>query len=535
MQISGLSGVVAVAPAWSESPSSHLALRSDGTVLAFGYDYTVAAWQLRPIADLADIVAIDQNFDDNGGYHRWALRRDGTLFGWGSNRSGELGDGTTTDRTSPAPVGGLPPLRSFSAGGRHVLALDANGSVWAWGQNIFGQLGDGTTTNRLSPEKIDAVASAVGIEAGRLHSTALRNDGTLLSWGYNTHGELGDGTGFCQAPCSIQFKSTPVSVSTVRGVTNVSSQSDKTLVVAEAPEQAPNPPPGDLAPQFTQAPGSNTIYPPLKGSRSIRLTASDPNGQQVTINWETLPDGLVCSNEQNPGAPAIVGCELRRTPAGAGIAVTRFVATDSDGLTATTTVRIGELRYVAMGDSYHSGEGTLPFDPGTDGIFNWCHRSLDAAAVRFARDLGSGLPPIKLSHVACSGAVIKNLYESASGEPPQLEALGPDVGLVTLSIGGNDAEFAPVLKSCMATRSCRIWKRSETERRLAWLDTPNSNYGGYTPLEGTYRRIRELAPNAQVLVVGYPRLFQIGGSLIPCWGITKFDQQWVNSRPHRGK
>jgi len=115
---------------------------------------------------------------------------------WGSNSSGQLGDGTTIDRLDPVAVHNLTGTGVFAlAGGQaHSLAITADGTVWAWGQNAFGQLGDGTTTDRLEPVPIPTLSDVVAIAAGRLHSLALTSDGTVWAWGDNHIGQLGDGT-----------------------------------------------------------------------------------------------------------------------------------------------------------------------------------------------------------------------------------------------------------------------------------------------------------------------------------------------------
>lgn len=129
-----------------------------------------------------------------GCYHGLVLKADGTVWAWGTNPNGELGDGTTANRTTAAQVPGLSRVVAISAGGWHCLALKADGTVWAWGDNQFGQLGDGTTTDRLSPVPVAALTNFVAVEAGYVHSLALTATGGLKAWGLNQAGALGDGT-----------------------------------------------------------------------------------------------------------------------------------------------------------------------------------------------------------------------------------------------------------------------------------------------------------------------------------------------------
>lgn len=86
-----------------------------------------------------------------GQYHTVALMNNGTVSAWGYNGSGQLGDGTTTNRLSPVAVPGLTGVMAIAAGGYHTVALENNGAVVAWGDNRDGQLGDGNTTNQSSP------------------------------------------------------------------------------------------------------------------------------------------------------------------------------------------------------------------------------------------------------------------------------------------------------------------------------------------------------------------------------------------------
>ncbi|MGB9858596.1 MAG: Ig-like domain-containing protein [Moorellaceae bacterium] len=141
-----------------------------------------------------------------GSYHSLALRSDGTVWAWGSNSSGQLGDGTTTNRTTPVQVKGpngsgyLTDVVALAAGWDFSLALRSDGSVWAWGNNSYGQLGDGTTTSHTTPVQVKGpngsgyLTDVVAVAAGYSHSLALRSDGTVWAWGKNTYGRLGDGT-----------------------------------------------------------------------------------------------------------------------------------------------------------------------------------------------------------------------------------------------------------------------------------------------------------------------------------------------------
>ena len=190
--------------------SSHMvAIKSDGSIWAFGnnnwgqlgdgttddqgipvkiLDDGTREFQLNHVMvldcldNVASIIA--------GGQHTLAIKKDGTLWSWGGNYDGQLGDGTTETRLSPVKI--LDDVASISAGAWHTIAIKKDGSLWAWGSNNKGQLGDGTIDNKFNPLKIsDDVAYASG---GGNHTIAVKKDGSLWAWGLNHVGQLGDGT-----------------------------------------------------------------------------------------------------------------------------------------------------------------------------------------------------------------------------------------------------------------------------------------------------------------------------------------------------
>jgi alpha-tubulin suppressor-like RCC1 family protein len=133
-----------------------------------------------------------------GTYDSLAIGSDGNLYAWGYNNAGQLGDSTTTDHHSPEMITLAPGVTptAISAGAFHSLAIGSNGRLYAWGSNDQGELGDGTTTEHDSPEVI-TLASGVtptAIAAGYYHSLVIGSDGNLYAWGYNEIGQLGDGT-----------------------------------------------------------------------------------------------------------------------------------------------------------------------------------------------------------------------------------------------------------------------------------------------------------------------------------------------------
>jgi alpha-tubulin suppressor-like RCC1 family protein len=101
------------------------------------------------------------------------LKADGSVWAWGSNEWGELGDGSTTNRLTEVQVVNLSGVVAIAAGFFHGLALKADGSVWAWGDNHFGALGDDTTTNQLTPVQVVNLHGAFAVAGGQHHSLGL--------------------------------------------------------------------------------------------------------------------------------------------------------------------------------------------------------------------------------------------------------------------------------------------------------------------------------------------------------------------------
>lgn len=117
-----------------------------------------------------------------GGAHSLGLQQDGSVWGWGSNQLGQVGDGTTTSRLAPVRLSSLTGVFvAVSAGTGHSLALKSDGSVWAWGRNSEGQVGDNTTIPRRLPVKVSLLTNIVAVSAGGAHSLALKSDGTVWS------------------------------------------------------------------------------------------------------------------------------------------------------------------------------------------------------------------------------------------------------------------------------------------------------------------------------------------------------------------
>lgn len=169
----------------------------------------VKCWGRNYIGQLGDGTIDDRSDPDyvsgldsgvkaisSGFNHACALMAAGDVKCWGRNNFGQLGDGTNTDRLQPIIVSGLASdLTAISAGSVHTCALTSSGKIICWGRNYSGQLGDGTTTDRYEPVDVSELSNGgQEIWSGGLHTCALTSSDELKCWGRNYYGQLGDGT-----------------------------------------------------------------------------------------------------------------------------------------------------------------------------------------------------------------------------------------------------------------------------------------------------------------------------------------------------
>ena len=179
-----------------------LALRSDGTLWAWGNNGNgqhgdgTSSQKLHPVQ-----TGSEANWKSiaGGGAHMLAIKFDGSLWAWGFNGYGQVGDGTATgpvnhSRYDPVQITDQS-WQNVSAGLNHSIAIRSDGTLWTWGDNNTGQVGDGTTANiRSAPTQIGTDNNWNAIDGGVFHSLAAKSDGTVWGWGFNGFGQLGDGS-----------------------------------------------------------------------------------------------------------------------------------------------------------------------------------------------------------------------------------------------------------------------------------------------------------------------------------------------------
>ncbi|OPY30561.1 MAG: Regulator of chromosome condensation (RCC1) repeat protein [Methanocella sp. PtaU1.Bin125] len=172
-------------------------LKTDGTVWATGGNYygelgigtEETTMGIVQVIGLDNIVAISAGTD-----HVLALKGDGTVWAWGNNRYGEIGNGNVShSQPYPVMVDGLANITCISAGYRVSMAVTRDGTLWAWGTNDNGELGDGTNVHKSRPVRVD-ITDVKYVYAGQMGEIiAVKNDGTVWAWGANFFGQRGNG------------------------------------------------------------------------------------------------------------------------------------------------------------------------------------------------------------------------------------------------------------------------------------------------------------------------------------------------------
>jgi alpha-tubulin suppressor-like RCC1 family protein len=188
-----LTGITAIATGFGHA----VALKSDGTVWTWGFNMygqigngTNTNCNVPVlVSSLSGIVSI------GAGLHQsFAIKNDGTVWVWGCNNMGQLGLGNLTNSNIPIQNTLLTSIVAIAGGWRHGIALKNDGTVLAWGVNQYGQLGNGNFVDSSVPVPVNGLTGIIAIDCGHHHSLALKSDSIIWSWGHNNWGQLGDGT-----------------------------------------------------------------------------------------------------------------------------------------------------------------------------------------------------------------------------------------------------------------------------------------------------------------------------------------------------
>ena len=210
-----------------------VALDANGAVWSWGYNaygmlglgyywpwlYARTPQQILFAGSIFTARALAAGYD-----HTLALKQDGTVWAWGHNNAGQLGNGARNDMSSPLQVRGLTGVVAIAAGYESSLALKSDGTVWAWGWNGSGQLGNGTTADSPVPVQVSNLSDVVAISSGYQSNAALKKDGTVWTWGVNAGGQLGNGT--------TASSSVPVQVQNLTNIISVGKASQSSHVLA---------------------------------------------------------------------------------------------------------------------------------------------------------------------------------------------------------------------------------------------------------------------------------------------------------------
>ena len=205
------------------------AIKTDGTLWTWGYnsqgqlgDGTV----IRRSSPVQVGALTNWSVVSGGSYHTASVKTDGTLWTWGDNGRGQLGDNTfDIPRSSPVQIGALTTWATTTCGGRHTAAVKTDGTIWAWGFNDSGQVGDTSIAWKSSPVQIGALTNWSQVSAGQDHTVSVKTDGTAWAWGKNSSGELGDGT--------VVNKSSPIQVGILTKWARTASGAAHTIAVLE--------------------------------------------------------------------------------------------------------------------------------------------------------------------------------------------------------------------------------------------------------------------------------------------------------------
>jgi lysophospholipase L1-like esterase len=244
--------------------------------------------------------------------------------------------------------------------------------------------------------------------------------------------------------------------------------------------------------------------------KDVSVFQGATSGTNTWVNLGTYDLGAGASVSLSNVTPNTIDITLGNSVAGGDLAWSAAAFVPASG---------PDYSYTAMGDSYSSGEGNTPYDSPNDG----CDRSSEAFGRQFAAN-NSSIGTAGIQHIACSGATIENLLNTGqNGELPQISQMTPNSKLVTVTIGGNDIGFASVLTYCLFNpTTCESnYNTNNSTNLYTVIDTDLE-----PDLVDAYEAIQQKAPDAKIVAVTYPLLFQPGTA---CLGLTVPDVNFLNN------
>lgn len=232
--IAGLSDIVQISAAFNHA----VAVRRDGTVFAWGSKSNGLSGNVGapsktapdPVTQVPGLTGIVQAVTATS--HSLALGRDGRVYAWGANGHGQLGSGEHGPVRGPGQVPGLDHVVAIAAGMTTSLALKSDGSVWVWGSNQSSMFGNGERPGAAdepggispTPVLVKGVRNVRSLAAGEGHALALLSDGSMRAWGFDGYGQTGVGT-------SGGYQSSPVKIPTPTGVKSIYANSYRSFAV----------------------------------------------------------------------------------------------------------------------------------------------------------------------------------------------------------------------------------------------------------------------------------------------------------------